>query len=89
MMSRVSVLEEKDRYHEKHRENVDAAIVAMSKDIREIRDVLIESNPIELSKRIAALEKSRWIAQGVAGSIGGAIGFVIAKLGVLLGVVVK
>lgn len=63
-MSRVSILEANDQHNQKHRDSVDKAVVDISKDIRDIRDVIIGSNLSELPKRISNLERWQWIRTG-------------------------
>lgn len=88
-MTRVSILETKEMFSQKHIQALHETYVRTSEDIREMRDVIIGSNLADLPKRVENLEKSRWIGHGVAGSIGGGVGITIMKVLGFIGMMPK
>lgn len=79
IMARVAVLEA-------NKEAVNTAIISMSGDIREIRDVMIGANLADLPRRVSDLEKNKWIGHGVSATLGGSFGLGIFKILSLIGV---
>lgn len=85
-MSRIVALETNERHTERRMDAMASTFASMSDNLQDIRDAVLSANLSELPKRVANLEKSRWISYGASGGAGGGAMLILIKMLSALGV---
>lgn len=86
-MARVAVLEANDRHTQRKLDEMVETNKSMAANVQDIRDAVLSANLTELPKRVANLEKSRWISYGASGGIGGGTVYFLMKVLATLGII--